>query len=146
MILQYFLALYHQGFFTTNIRSSAEWLVINVTMCVVCFKLSCYPTNCCDLAWPIEIEYIFFMLLALQLTFNGPIQCIWFLTCEISATGAASGVCGSLGSVLSYVPSLALVFCSGLVHFWVSASWSICCPKCTSAANSPDSGSPYQYI
>ena len=135
MLLQWNLWQYYHYHISikTNLTSRVESFAINLIICVVCLKLSCYPKNCCDVSWPIEIQYIFFMLLAVQLALDGPVEFCLIVFCSTSDTY----VCETFTTIMTYVPGLSLIICSGLIHFWVSASWTKCCPKCRS--NTPAS-------
>merc|ERR1712046_252805 len=90
--------------------ATAEMLVINVIFCVVCIKLSFFEHNCCDLAWPVEIQYIFFMLIAVQLAFDGPLNFFWVVFCarDIMGDGAnpIAEECGVFSVIMAHVPSL----------------------------------------
>ena len=123
-LLQYFFL--KDGFRNADlVTNSTEPLLGNILVLVVCVRLCFFPKNCCDLAWPIQFQYIFFTLLTIQFAFSGPLQFCRVIFCY-SYYSNDTGGCITFTSLLDRLPYLTSIFCSGLMHFWVSAAWSNC--------------------
>lgn len=102
-----------------------------VIVLVVCIKLSFFPRNCCHLTCSKRWQAAFFLLLAVQLIFSGPIRFFRVVFC-FSSDSSNAKACEIFTNIINYVPYLDTILCSCFVHFWVSASWTRCCSKCKS--------------